>query len=153
MSKMPTKFKQGIFKPRNPQKYEGNVHNICYRSSWELKVLNWCDLNSSVIRYSSEEVVIPYIKPTDKRRHRYFVDFKITVKDVTGKLVTYLVEVKPYAQTLPPKAPKRKTRNYLNQIIQYSVNEAKWIAAKQYAKQKGYEFMILTENELGALTY
>ena len=31
----------------------------------------------------------------------------------------------------------------------WGVNEAKWKAAKNYALDRGWEFMILTENHLG----
>lgn len=30
----------------------------------------------------------------------------------------------------------------------YAVNQAKWKAARQYAKQRGWKFIVLTEDEL-----
>ena len=39
----------GIFKPRNPQKYNGDASRIVYRSSWEARVMNYLDDNPSVI--------------------------------------------------------------------------------------------------------
>lgn len=145
---MAAHYHQGRFTPKNPQKYEGDLSNIIYRSSWELKFFLWCDGNPNVIKYSSEEVIVPYIKPTDGKVHRYFVDAKITVKDINGNLKTYLIEIKPHSQTKPPTIKKKKTKSYIDSVITWSINEAKWEAAKKYADKKGYEFKILTEHEL-----
>ena len=141
-------YYKGKYSVKNPHKYMGDPTNVIYRSSWELKFMIWCDTNPSVIKFSSEETVIPYICPTDNRPHRYFVDFKIQVKAKDGKLKTYLVEIKPYAQTIPPKIPQRKTKRFITEVMTYGKNEAKWNAAKNFCKDRGYEFIILTENEL-----
>lgn len=146
---MARSYKQGIYKPTNPHKYRGDVTNIIYRSSWEWKFLRWCDLNPSVIEYSSEELVIPYICPTDNRMHRYFTDAVIKVKDASGKIKTYVVEIKPDAQTRPPEVPKRKTKRYIQEVMTWGKNSAKWKYAKEYCKDRGYEFIILTEHHLG----
>lgn len=145
---MTTKYVQGKFIPKNPQKYEGDVNNIFCRSSWEFKFFIWCDRNPNVLKYSSEEVVIPYVKPTDGKIHRYFVDAKITIKDIEGKIHTYIIEIKPFSQTKPPKIKSRKTKAYIDSVITWTVNEAKWIAAKKYADKNGYQFKILTEHDL-----
>ena len=57
---MTRNYKQGLFSPRNPKKYMGDPTNIVYRSGWEKRVMDWADGNSNVLRWSSEEVVIPY---------------------------------------------------------------------------------------------
>ena len=59
-----------------------------------------------------------------------------------------LLEVKPAAQTQPPKSPKRRTKRYISEVMTYGVNEAKWKAAREYCKDKGWEFRIITEAEL-----
>jgi hypothetical protein len=133
------------FIPTFPEKYAGDPTNIIMRSSWETMFANWCDKNSSVVRWSSEETIIPYRCPTDNYIHRYFVDFKITVS--TGK--TYLVEVKPEYQTQPPVYPGKKTKRYLTESLTFMKNQAKWKAATEYAKDRGWEFKIITERELG----
>jgi hypothetical protein len=143
------KFYKGKYTLKNPQKYIGDPTNVIYRSSWELKFLVWCDKNPNVVSFSSEEVVIPYVCPTDNRRHRYFVDFLIKVRDKSGNIKTYLIEIKPSAQTKPPEIPKRKTRRYIQEVFTWGKNEAKWKAAIEYAKDRGWEFKILTEHELG----
>ena len=43
------KFRQGVFTPRNRDKYRGKTLPI-YRSGWELKFFRWCDLNENVMK-------------------------------------------------------------------------------------------------------
>lgn len=143
-----SKYYQGKYTPKRPEKYDGDPTQIFYRSSWELKFFNWCDLTESVLKWSSEEIVIPYQCPTDNRWHRYFPDAKIQVKTRTG-IKTYLVEIKPDKQTRPPETPKRKTKQYLNEVMTWGKNQAKWEYAREYCKDRGIEFVILTEKELG----
>ena len=59
------KYHQGRFHPQNPQKYKGDVNNIIYRSSWELKFMQWCDRNENIMEYGSEEFWIPYVSPVE----------------------------------------------------------------------------------------
>lgn len=138
-------FHKRKFTPIFPEKYTGDPTNIIMRSSWETMFANWCDKNPSIVKWSSEETIIPYRCPTDNLIHRYFVDFKITVKD--GK--TYLVEVKPKAQTLPPVYPGKRTKRYLTESMMFIKNQAKWDAAKNYCADRGWQFKIITEQELG----
>lgn len=137
------------YKPINPQKYDGDPTNIICRSSWETRFASWCDKNPSVLSWKSEEVVIPYVCPTDNRVHRYFVDFLIKVKTKTGAIRSYLVEIKPAAQCLPPKYPGRKTQRYITESLTFMKNQAKWEAARNYCKTRDLEFMVITEHELG----
>jgi hypothetical protein len=141
-------FHKRLFKPVFPEKYAGDPTNIVLRSSWEIMFANWCDIKSDVIKWSSEETVIPYRCPTDGRIHRYFVDFRMQLKN--GK--TYLVEVKPFKQTSPPIFPGKRTQRYLTESITFVKNQAKWKAATEYAKDRGWEFRIITEYELGIAT-
>ena len=138
-------FHKRKFIPIFPEKYTGDPSNIIMRSSWETRFASWCDKNPSVLKWSSEETIIPYKCPTDNRIHRYFVDFKITV--TTGK--TYLVEVKPKTQTQPPIYPGKRTQRYLQESLAFMKNQAKWEAASEFAKERGWEFKIITEHELG----
>lgn len=135
---------QGKFVPKNPNKYRGDISNIVYRSGYEVKFMNWCDLNSDVTQWSSEEVVIPYRSPLDNKLHRYFVDFYVKIQDKV-----YLIEVKPDRFTKEPAIPKRKTKRFLNEVAQYAVNQAKWKAAREVCADRNWEFKIITEKELG----
>ena len=137
---------KGKFKPSNRTKYKGDPTNIIYRSLWELKFMNWCDKNPNVIRWSSEEIIIPYISPVDRRQHRYFPDFYVESRSPTGRPQKRVIEVKPYAQTQQPK--RRKGSRYLSEVKTYGINTAKWKAAREYCRDRRMEFMILTEKEL-----
>jgi len=135
---------QGRFIPKNPQKYRGSLTNIIYRSSYELKFMNWCDMNESVLEWGSEEIAIPYRSPLDNRMHRYFPDFYMKIGSKK-----YLIEIKPYRFTQEPNIPKRKTKRFITEVKQWGVNLAKWEAAKEACLDNGWEFKIITEKELG----
>ena len=146
---MAREYTQGKYNLINPSKYKGDRNNIIFRSSWEKRFFLWVDTNPSVIEWSSEEVVIPYLCGTDGRIHRYFVDACITVRSTDGKIGKFLVEIKPYHQTQKPVYPGRQTQSYLNECETYVKNMSKWEAARAHAKQRNMEFVILTEKELG----
>ena len=101
---------KGIYKPLNPKKYKGNPSQVIYRSLWERKLMVYCDNNSAVLEWGSEEIIIPYKSPWDGKIHRYFPDFYMKVKQSSGNIKKFIIEVKPKHQCKPPvKNPKRKT--------------------------------------------
>ena len=140
---------KGRYKPNNPLKYRGNVHNVIYRSLWERKFMVYCDNTESIIEWGSEEIVIPYKSPGDGRIHRYFPDFYCKVRQHNGTIKRLVIEVKPKKQTKPPKEPQRKTKRYLNEVKTWGVNSSKWKYATEWCKDNGMEFQILTEDDLG----
>ena len=71
----------GLYKPLNPKKYRGNPSRIVYRSLWEKKYMKYCDTTPGILEWGSEEIIIPYISPIDKRPHRYYPDFYIKVRE------------------------------------------------------------------------
>jgi len=142
------KYLQGKYKLRNVEKYIGDSTNVIYRSSWELKFLNWCDNNPNVISFSSEEIIIPYKSPVDGKYHRYFVDFMVKIRTKDDVTKTYLVEIKPKKQTMPPEQKKRITKQYITEVATWGVNQSKWKAASEYCLDRGWEFKILTEKDL-----
>lgn len=146
---MYTKTYKGKFRTNNPLKYKGDINNIVYRSLWELRFMKWCDTNPSIMEWGSETVIVPYISPLDRNVHRYFVDFYIKVKDKQSQIKKYLVEIKPERFTKPPEIPKKKTKRFIDEVFQYSVNDAKWKAAFEFCKDRNMEFVILTEKDLG----
>ena len=140
---------KGKFKIKNSQKYKGNPSNIIYRSLMELRFMKWCDSSEKILKWSSEEVVIPYISPIDNKRHRYFPDFLIqTAKG------WFLIEVKPQIESRPPKKKLveklnlKKKRRYMKSVRTWLVNEAKWNAAKKVCEVEGWTFEIFTEKQL-----
>lgn len=138
---------KGKFTPRNPSKYRGDVTNIVYRSLWERQVFRWLDEQSNVRSWSSEEVVVPYCCKTDGKMHRYFVDVKMTLAD--GK--TFIIEIKPKKETIPPVNPGRKTKRYITEVMTYVKNISKWEAAEDYAADRGWAFQIWHEDTLKAM--
>mgnify|MGYP002642368914 FL=1 len=105
--------------------------------------MKWCDVTPSVDEWGSEEIVIPYTSPVDGKRHRYFPDFYVKIGNKK-----YLVEVKPLKQTKEPKTQQRMTKRYINEVVTWSVNQAKWKAAEEFCKDNNWEFMLITEKEL-----
>lgn len=143
-------YSQGKFRPKNPEKYQGDPTKIFFRSSYELKFMQYCDLRENVLSYQSEEFSIPYISPIDGRYHRYFPDFLIKYKDKTGKIRKALIEIKPEKDLKEPdKNPKRKTKSWAYQVKTWAVNQQKWSAAEKFCEERGWEFKIFTEKELG----
>ena len=140
---------KGKYQPKNPQKYRGDVNNIIYRSLWERKFLIYCDTNENIIEYASEELALPYRSPIDNKIHRYFPDFYIKVKESTGQIKKYLIEIKPKKQTIEPIPQKRKTKGYIYEVYEYAKNQAKWKAAQEFCEDRQWEFKVLTEDELG----
>ena len=141
---------KGRYTPQNPKKYRGDYKNIIYRSLWERKFMVYCDQSDNIIEWGSEEVIIPYVSPLDGRIHRYFPDFYIKVKQASGKLKKFIIEVKPKKQCSPPNLnPNRRTKRWISEVRTWGVNEAKWKSAVDWCDNNGMEFKILTEDDLG----
>lgn len=142
---LPTLESQSVMKSF---KVQDEKYLINYKSSLELSCLRYCDYNKHIVKFSLEPFAIQYLKPTDGKMHRYFVDFYIEFS--TGD--RFLVEIKSSGETVPPNIPKKKTQkavfNYNNALQTFAVNTAKWDAAKKFAVQQKMKFIILTENEL-----
>lgn len=137
-----------MFVPRFPEKYKGTLP-ILWRSSWELKFQRWADANPNVISWGSESVIIPYQNPLTGRISRYFVDFNIVMKDKNGELKKFLIEIKPFSQTLPPVQKNKKTKSLIYQQAEYVKNQAKWAAATAFCASRNSTFVIITEKQLG----
>lgn len=133
---------KGMFRPTKPEKYLGDVTKIRFLSHWELKFMQFCDLNPRILNWASEELQIPYIHPFKKRRAAYWPDFLIRYQDPTGKLLTEVIEIKPQKQTHQTK----KSSTY--DKVQLAINYAKWEAAKSYCDSAGMTFKVLTEQQL-----
>ena len=119
---------KGKFTPKNPDKYCGNVKQIIYRSSWERLFMVYCDKKESILKWSSEEIKIPYIH--DKKNRTYYPDFWVDMIDKNGNRVEKLVEIKPHYQRT------------------MKVNKDKWSAATKFAQDNQMEFLVMTEKEL-----
>jgi hypothetical protein len=147
------RFQQGYYKIKHKEKYLGDPAKVRYMSSWELSFFNFLDNNPNVIQWSSEEIPINYIKPTDGKVHKYFPDVFMCYKNKRGEIKWELIEIKPKQQT---RAPKRTSKHRLYEQLTYAVNVAKWKAAQQWCINqtqltgKTITFKIITEQQLFA---
>jgi hypothetical protein len=139
---------KGHYRCNNPSKYDGDPTGIIYRSSLELRFMQHLDSSPGVLQWQSEEFFIPYFDPSTNKMRRYFIDFKVVVKNGTGTL-TQLIEIKPSKQCLPPVVPTKKTRRFITEMLTYGTNQAKWKAAEEYCLDRGWKFKIITEKDLG----
>ena len=108
----------------------------------------WCDRNTNVLEWGSEEIIIPYRSPLDNRVHRYYPDFYVRAKTKDGRIAKSIIEIKPDAQTKQPKRKSKKARTCITEVKPWNVNSAKWRAARQYCAHKNMQFIILTEKHL-----
>lgn len=139
----------GKFTPKNRNKYKGNPKKIVYRSLWEKTFMKYCDSNPSILEWSSEEIIIPYYSPVDRKYRRYFPDFFIKSLNRDGSISKKIIEIKPKKQTVPPKKPKKKrSKRFLTESKTYVTNCSKWKAAKKYCQKRKWVFQILTEDHL-----
>ena len=138
----------GKYKVLHKEKYVADLQEVVYRSSWERKYMQYLDRNPAVLEWGSENIIIPYYNPVEKKTRRYFVDFYAKVKDKQGKIKQYIIEVKPDCQTRPPTRKKRITNKYKNELRAYIRNQSKWKAARKWASNRGWEFIVLTEKHL-----
>ena len=136
---------KGLYKPTNPKKYVGDAKKIVYRSLLERRFMRYCDLNEDITFWASEELPIRYYNPITSKFHRYFPDFVVK----TTKNEKYMIEIKPYRQCDKPKMPKKKTKSYMRESLEYIKNKAKWSAAKAYCDDNGLTFKLITEKDLG----
>jgi TnsA endonuclease N terminal len=135
-------YAQGIFVPKNPQKYVGK-HNPKYRSGWEWTFMQFCDLNENVIYWASEAIMIPYRHPLTGKKANYIPDFFVTYRNKYGQQIAEVVEIKPKKQSLiESKVASAKDRAVV------AINHAKWAAANAYCRSQGLTFRVITENEL-----
>jgi len=139
---MSLKFAQGIFTPKNPEKYVGNRLPYC-RSSWETTFCMFCDNNPAVQQWSSEPVKIPYRDPLTGKQTVYVPDFLISYVDRYQKKHVEMVEIKPANQMIKERVGK----NPYNQA-QFVKNQAKWAAATQFCNQQGIKFRVINEMDL-----
>lgn len=140
------KTRTGEFVPRNPEKYVGAPKVIIYRSSWEQSALKFFDSNPNVVRWSYEDIKIPYLKPMpngNMRMANYIPDVYVEFYNRHGELKKELLEIKPKKQTKRSRARNVQQKMYENYV--YAVNMAKWEAAERWCMGRGVTFRVITE--------
>jgi len=137
------------FYPKNASKYIGDPNKIVCRSLWERKFCKYLDENKNILRWSFENIKVPYLSPLDKLMHQYIPDFLVEKKNKDGSVSTLMVEIKPEKQTKKPVLTENVSkRTYSKNLQMYLVNQAKWDAAKQFCSQNNIDFVVLTEKEI-----
>ena len=58
-----------------------------------------------------------------------------------------MVEVKPEKQSRPPERKKRVTKQYIQEVVTWGVNQAKWKAAIEYCKDRNWNFIVMTSRD------
>jgi hypothetical protein len=146
-------FISGKYKPRNPEKYIGDINNIICRSSWETRFCTFCDTNEKILKWSSEPIGIPYYSKLDGRQHTYYVDFYIRVEKHDGSIQEMILEIKPQRQVKKPvlesqKPTAKSIKAHNDRLRTWITNMSKFEAAMEWAHKRGFDFKIVDENFL-----
>lgn len=136
-----SKYAQGIFTPKNPQKYIGKG-SIKYRSSWELSFMHMCDQNFNIKCWASENIRIPYRNPFTGKNTIYVPDFFIVYEDKQGLEHKELIEIKPSKEITLEAARSQRDK------LAVTLNHAKWAAAFEWCQRANIKFRVVSENEI-----
>lgn len=143
------RWMQGKYKPQYPEKYVGDLSKITFRSSWEHAVFKWLDATAEIVAWGSEIEVINYFDPMKNKMRKYYMDIKMAYRKSDGTNQITLIEIKPYKQTIRPKANKNKSEKTIHdERATWITNSAKWEAAKKLCDEKGWMFKIWTEKDI-----
>lgn len=140
-------YHQGKYTPMFPDKYKGDPNNIVFRSGLELKYFREFDMNPNILEWASEEFYIPYYDPLKNKVRKYFIDLYIKMKDTNGEIQKYLIEIKPYNETVLPKKGSN-LNTFKKRAETYVINQAKWEATKLFCEKHDLKFQILTEKNI-----
>lgn len=145
-------LKQGTYTPICKDKYCG-LSLPKFRSGWELKAFIQLDKNPKIVKWGSQSVIIPYIDTTrGKQMHRYIVDLFFETINAQHQQEKWLVEIKPYSQSVPPQPSKRKSPSkIIEEAVIYQRNHDKWEAAINFCKKRAWHFAVWTEKGITKL--
>jgi len=162
-------YHQGNYIPINKDKVlklnaQGGIY---YRSSWELKLMQFFDKNKKVVMWSSENIQIPYqLTHYEKngdinlKSHCYYPDFYYEVIRDDGSLQKVVAEVKPKEEyndvvlfekklfKIPKDANLKKLKSVEFKFKMAQKNSEKWKTMIKYCDLKGWDFIIITEDHL-----
>ena len=144
-------FKQNFFTPINKNKCL-NKDKPFFRSGLESQLMVILDTNPNILKWGSESIIVPYLKPTTNRIHRYFIDFYAEIM-VKGEVKKFLIEIKPHKETIPiVESKKMKPSTIIYAKTTFAINQSKWKAATEYANKKGWTFIIITEKNINTIS-
>lgn len=153
-------FTQGYYKPKNPEKYVGNLKNIIYRSGMELKFCQLMDSSKRIIRWVSEPDTSPfpikYHNPIKNNICNYYPDYLIEAIQQNGSTKTMVIEVKPKEKLKKPKRPskyasKKTINSYNNKLKEFIINMEKYKASIKFCKRLNIEYVYITESFINNL--
>ena len=152
-------YKQGLYIPKHKDKIIklNNQGGLYYRSSLEQKFMIYLDNNDSIIHWNTELIKIPYVQNAwnntlcemNTSDHNYYPDFYYELKRKDGSISKVVAEVKPYKDTKPPKLninpTAKQLKNFEYSLKEYAKNLDKWKYCLAWCKNKGFEFIIITD--------
>lgn len=136
-----SKFAQGLYTLKNPQKYVGKK-TPRYRSGWEHAFMRFCDTNENIIQWASESITIPYRNPLTGKQTIYVPDFLVMYKTKHNQTRAELIEIKPKKQSVIEAKQSARDRAAV------AVNYAKWDAATKWCSRQGLIFRVITEDDI-----
>jgi hypothetical protein len=136
-----SKFANGIYTIKNPQKYVGK-RSPRYRSGWEHAFMRFCDTNDNILQWASESITIPYQNPITGKNTIYVPDFLITYKDKNNQMRAELIEIKPKKHSVIESKASARDRAAV------AVNYANWDAATKWCRRQGLTFRVVTEDDI-----
>lgn len=136
-----SKFAQGLYTPKNPQKYVGKG-TPRYRSGWEHAFMRFCDTNENILQWASESITIPYRNPITGKQTVYVPDFLVMYKTKDSTTRAELIEIKPKKQSVIESKASAQDRAIV------AVNYAKWDAAVKWCRRNGLTFRVITEDDI-----
>lgn len=136
-----TKYAQGKYELKNPQKYIGSG-TPTYRSSWEFAFMSFADNSPGILQWASESIKIPYRNPFTGKNTVYVPDFLIVYNDKFGKRHGEIIEIKPSKETFLEATKSARDRAAL------ALNTCKWQAAQAFCKHQGLRFRIINEQDI-----
>jgi hypothetical protein len=157
------KYHQGLFTPKNKDKVIklNSQGGLFYRSGLEQKMMIYLDNYEKVINWGAENMRIPYEKTEwvneeqsfKTTSHNYYPDFYYELRRSDGSTDRVVAEVKPYSETIEPKLANNPTskqlKNFEYALKTYNKNLSKWKYMIEYCERKGFQFIIITEKNLG----
>jgi hypothetical protein len=136
-----SKFAQGVYQPKNPDKYVGKGLPR-YRSGWEFSFFVFCDNNDSVLQWASEAISIPYRNPVTGKMSNYVPDIFMTYRTKNNRICAEIIEIKPRKQSLIEGRMTDRDRAVV------AVNHAKWDQAVKWCKRAGLVFRVINETDM-----
>lgn len=136
------KFRTYDYQIINPEKFTNGGKSLTVKSSWELEFAKHCDLIPSVISWGYETTQIPYRDPLTGKQKIYIPDFFVKIAQRDGYAKDMVFEIKPMHEQLDEHARNRQDAALIAR------NNAKWMAATQWADRHSAEFQVLNQNDI-----